>query len=531
MKHELTPWTLLLFLLGINIGYTKANNDSIAYHHILVEEFTGTWCNNCAPIADSLRLLAQEFPELAIVGYHSYEIAPEMQFLYNIDAFERSCFYDTIRSVPKIFVNGKTFDNPHRLRQAIESARQEKTLLDMEVQIEHFRLRTAEKDSFQVQVKISGLEHYAERHLRLQLAFLQDDIQHNWFSQKEVDNALTFMYPNGKGTIIDSKKDTYTFSFSVPYHSTRFISKNAYVVAFVQEEPVSGINETRSQAIECNTHVLQSIMTSLKDGSHTQCEEGVYQPDFLYDEVEIANGEEVNFYDNTFGEDLSYQWTFEGGNPSSSQEANPTIKYPHPGKYPVKLQVLSKDSLLSFTRENCIEVLDIIPRFEINPNPVKPGKEVNIQLLSLASNCQWQFFGGDPFLAEGLETKTKYSIEGKYDIDASISYTSPRTGKTYTADTSAKEVIIVSQEASLYGSQEEDRLARDIQVFQISDNNYEITGIPSTILGIEVFSLSGQKVSSHPDRYFSLEGKPQGIYIVMIHLSDGRHYSTKVNHR
>lgn len=532
MKHLLTHLTLLLLLSGVDMRHTRAN-DSISYHHILVEEFTGTWCNNCPPIADSLHLLAQEIPGLAVIGYHSYEIAPEMQFLYNMDAFERSCFYDTIRSIPKIFVNGELLDNPRHLRQAIEKARQEKTLLDMEVKVEHFRLRTVEKDSFQINVKITGLEHYAGRNLKLHLAFLQDDIQHKWFNQNKVDNALTFMHPNGKGTDIESGKDTYTFSFSVPYHSTRFLSKNAYIVTFVQEETLTskaGKDNTSSRTTR-NTKILQSIMTSLKDGSLTQCEEGVYQPDFLYDEVEIANGEEVNFYDNTFGEDLSYQWTFEGGIPSSSQEANPMVKYPHPGIYPVKLQVNSKDGALSFTRENCIEVLDILPRFEITPNPVKPGRKVNIKLLSLASDCQWQFFGGDPFLSEGLETTTKYSVEGKYDIDASISYTSPRTGKTYTADTSAKEAIIVSKDASLENPWEDRGIASDIQIYPTSDNDYEITGIPSTILGIEIFSLSGQRISAHPDRYFSLKGKPQGVYIVMIHLSDGRYYSTKINHQ
>lgn len=534
MKLKPSLWISCLLLAGLGCGTpTYGNNDSVAYRNILIEEFTGTWCSNCPPVADSLHVLSQDYPELAVIGYHSYEIAPAMQFLYNMDAFGRSCYYDTVRSVPRIYINGKQCEDIRNLRQTIEQVRGGKTDLDMEVKLQHFRLRSAEKDSFEVEVKVSGLENYSQSRLRLHIAFLQDDIQHTWFNQDQVDNALTFMYPDAEGTLINPGNDTYRFAFSLPYHASLFLSKNAYMVAFIQED--SAVSQEgnlppgpNTPVTQLSRRVLQSVMTELKDGSLTQCEEGVFQPDFLYDEVEIANGQQVHFFDNTFGSEICYQWDFEGGEPSFSQAMNPVVTYPKPGKYPVKLQISTRNGLSSYTREECIEVLDIKPRFGITPNPVKPGKEVEIQLLSLADTCRWQFFGGDPFLAEGLVTTTRFATEGEYDIDAEITYHSPRTGKTYAADTSAKGVIVVSRDASILPTGGTPSPS-EISIRQIGSGRYEVCGVVGEPL-LEIFSMTGQRVLRKVSKDFSLSGFAEGIYIVRVELSQGERYIGKIRY-
>ncbi len=50
-------------------------------------------------------------------------------------------------------------------------------------------------------------------------------------------------------------------------------------------------------------------------------------------------GGKVAFYNTSLGTATSYSWTFEGGSPSVSSEADPQITYSSPGRYKVKLTV------------------------------------------------------------------------------------------------------------------------------------------------------------------------------------------------
>ena len=95
--------------------------DSIAYHHVLLEDFGGTWCSNCPRVADSIAVLASDFDRLAVAGYQTAETRPDVSFLYNMDVYYRMCYYDTIRTVPALFVNGREVGNIRALRDSLEN--------------------------------------------------------------------------------------------------------------------------------------------------------------------------------------------------------------------------------------------------------------------------------------------------------------------------------------------------------------------------------------------------------------------------
>jgi PKD repeat protein len=65
----------------------------------------------------------------------------------------------------------------------------------------------------------------------------------------------------------------------------------------------------------------------------------------------------VEFTDISSGDPVSWEWTFEGGTPSSSTEQNPTVQYFTPGVYDVTLVVTSAGGgTSSFTQSNIITV-------------------------------------------------------------------------------------------------------------------------------------------------------------------------------
>lgn len=55
--------------------------------------------------------------------------------------------------------------------------------------------------------------------------------------------------------------------------------------------------------------------------------------------TEICPGSYVSFFDNSTNEPAIWNWSFPGGDPSTSNEQHPTVFYASPGQYPVSLSV------------------------------------------------------------------------------------------------------------------------------------------------------------------------------------------------
>ena len=72
--------------------------------------------------------------------------------------------------------------------------------------------------------------------------------------------------------------------------------------------------------------------------------------------INIKEGESVHFMDNSTGNITSWNWTFEGGNPSSSSEQNPVVTYDKAGSYTVSLTVGDGTTTSTVTREAYVNV-------------------------------------------------------------------------------------------------------------------------------------------------------------------------------
>ena len=72
---------------------------------------------------------------------------------------------------------------------------------------------------------------------------------------------------------------------------------------------------------------------------------------FEADDAEACEGNTINFTDLSEGVPITWDWTFEGGNPATSTEENPSVTYDNEGTYDVTLTV--HDGV--FTTTNLIE--------------------------------------------------------------------------------------------------------------------------------------------------------------------------------
>ena len=112
------------------------------------------------------------------------------------------------------------------------------------------------------------------------------------------------------------------------------------------------------------------------------------QAAFTADATAIEAGETVSFTDQSTGNPSSWNWTFDGGNPSTSTDEDPMVHYLAAGTYTVSLTVNNLNSTSTETKSGYITVtarptpaeFDIIgtwERVESN-NPSLDGMQVTV---------------------------------------------------------------------------------------------------------------------------------------------------------
>lgn len=82
---------------------------------------------------------------------------------------------------------------------------------------------------------------------------------------------------------------------------------------------------------------------------------------FIADDTQVLPGTNVSFFDSSTGDPVSWNWTFEGGQPTSSEEQNPVVNYEEEGLYDVRLIVGDGESFDTLTRTEYILVSDDLP--------------------------------------------------------------------------------------------------------------------------------------------------------------------------
>ncbi|MBR1448880.1 MAG: PKD domain-containing protein [Prevotella sp.] len=70
----------------------------------------------------------------------------------------------------------------------------------------------------------------------------------------------------------------------------------------------------------------------------------VYQTGLADNAAKVYIDDQVHYQNQSVGEGLTYQWTFEGGQPATSTEKDPVVTYNEPGTYAAKLVITGSDA-------------------------------------------------------------------------------------------------------------------------------------------------------------------------------------------
>jgi PKD repeat protein len=142
--------------------------------------------------------------------------------------------------------------------------------------------------------------------------------------------------------------------------------------------------------------------------------------DFMANITTVLTGSGVSFTDLSEHTPMIWSWTFEGGNPSSSDIQNPeNIVYDTPGIYNVELMVTNWNGSDTITKTAYITVTDdAIPvvDFEVNQTNVCLESTVIFTDLSLNSpdNWQWTFYPATVTFVNGTSANSQ-NPEVKFD--------------------------------------------------------------------------------------------------------------------
>ena len=116
----------------------------------------------------------------------------------------------------------------------------------------------------------------------------------------------------------------------------------------------------------CRGYHPQTVTITVADGEtvtqNIQLEaDGTLIPDFNASTTDVSPGDVIHFTDNTWGASLtSWEWTFEGGEPATSNEQNPSVTYNAYGTYDVTLTVTNSNGQTeTITKHNYINVSEM----------------------------------------------------------------------------------------------------------------------------------------------------------------------------
>jgi choice-of-anchor B domain-containing protein len=129
---------------------------------------------------------------------------------------------------------------------------------------------------------------------------------------------------------------------------------------------------------------------------------------------------EVTFTDESTGGLISnYEWSFPGGDPSSSNEASPTVTYSTAGVYDVSLKVTNPIGESETSETGLIIVDDVLPaNFDFTTD------ELTASFFSqntTGDNYAWDFGDGSGFISNEINPEYVFPDSGQYVVTLTIS--------------------------------------------------------------------------------------------------------------
>ena len=198
---------------------------------------------------------------------------------------------------------------------------------------------------------------------------------------------------------------------------------------------------------------------------------GAPQPDFTVDTAKTLPGGAIQFTDITPGDMDSWAWTFEGGDPETSNDQNPLVTYQTPGTYDVTLAVEGSTGTGDTTKVDFITVVNPADaQFSANETAVAPAGAVLFTDESTGDDLQswyWYFEGGFPEeWYEQTVPEVAYFNPGEFEVSLTVSGPYNEDTEVKTGYITVGTAPVAAFEASAVNVVEGD----EVNFFDLSEN-------------------------------------------------------------
>ncbi len=248
---------------------------------------------------------------------------------------------------------------------------------------------------------------------------------------------MTITHPNGinvgavsfnvscdvEGALVSITKDNVILG-------TEYISSGAADVAL--SPAISGTGNILVTVTAYNKVTYQQLVPIVQSTNPPVC-------DFSGTPTTITAGESVQFTDLSTEYPITWAWTFNGADLTSSNQMNPVITYSTPGTYDVSLTVTNSIGSDSETKTAYITVNPItnppVVDFVADNTTIVAGQTVNFTDLStnMPTSWAWTFNGGTPTSSTQQNPSIIYNTPGTYDVSLTATNSIGQGTETKTA--------------------------------------------------------------------------------------------------
>lgn len=213
----------------------------------------------------------------------------------------------------------------------------------------------------------------------------------------------------------------------------------------------------------------------------------------------------ISFFDNSTGDVDSYEWTFEGGIPNVSNEANPQITYESPGIFDFQLVVTNSTESDTLLIQDSIEIL---------PKPISAfdfsidSNMVSFENLSVDADSFTWYFGDGSILSVEENPTHEYLSSGQYEVVL--------TASNGICDSSFTEIILLNlvKNKNLY--------EQEIHIYPNPASNFlDISTSTEEALHIDIYTTDGKKLGKLSKDFFDktildIKGISNGMYFLVL---------------
>ncbi len=198
--------------------------------------------------------------------------------------------------------------------------------------------------------------------------------------------------------------------------------------------------------------------------------------DFVASEIIGAAPFQITFFDQSTNSPTSWNWTFEGGTPSSSTIKNPVVVYNTPGTYTVTLTSTNSIGSDVETKVNYITISDeqLAPIAIFNASIYEGEDPLVVTFFDQSTNnptsWQWEFPGATPATSNEKNPTVTYNNPGVFNVTLTVTNAAGADVKTQDGYitvneyTSIENVVLEGVHLKAYPNPATDLVTLDIEL-------------------------------------------------------------------